>query len=511
MAFESILYPAGESGPDIGRVGVPEYFRDLNLDQVVDAITADKDEYQLKPFFYAPLMTRAGVLYRHDIMQDLEDERIRALVNGFATTMLSMRKMRRLAEKLYYKYQKERWVLHAAEAYCTALRQLQSDFSPLTLSSAGMNAFRDYLTDYVHSDKFSQLLVAVEEVTDGLRRLRFGMVIKENSFRVQNFDGEPDYSAEVSDVFRKFQEGAVNSYLVKFEEFPNANDIEAKILDFIALLNPNAFANLNAFCAQHGEFADPVLLRFDREIQFYVAHLTYLAAFKQQGLPFCYPIVSQTEKDVYSEEGFDLALVGKLLAKKKPIVRNDFYLSGGERIFIVSGPNQGGKTTFARTFGQLHHFASLGCQVPGKKAKLFLFDTIFTHFEREETIKTLNGKLQDDLIRVYNILGAATSRSIIIMNEIFTSTSLQDAVFLARKILENIIDLDSLCVCVTFLEELASLGERTVSMVSTVDPERPASRTFKVIRRPANGRSYAVSIAEKYQLTYEFLLSRMKF
>ncbi|THF58561.1 DNA mismatch repair protein MutS [Mesorhizobium composti] len=510
QSFESILFARSGTYPDAADATEPSCFGDLNLDQVVASVTANRAEYNLKGFFHTNLLEVDDVAYRHEVMRDLERNEMRDCVLAFAQAMKTMREHFAQMEKIFVPIQKQAWFLDAVDIYSRGVLDLTEALGRSEPRSRGLRGLLGWLRGYVASKDFPAMRSFIETLQADFAKIRYCVYIRGEGFVVHRYEGENDYSAEIEQTFRKFQQGSAKSYLTKIHDYVEMNHIEAKILEFVSLLFPDPFKRLAEFCRTYQNAYLPALVaRFDREVQVYLSYLEYIDRLRPLGLKFCYPELSKTDKSLLCREGFDIALATKLAADDTVVVTNDFELSEDQRVIVVSGPNQGGKTTFARMFGQLHHLASLGFPVPGKKAKLFLPDNILTHFEREEDLENLSGKLQDDLKRVHDILDVASGRSIVIMNEIFTSTTLQDATFLSRRIMRKIIALDALCVWITFIHELASFSKETVSMMSMVVPEDPAQRTFKVVRAPASGRSYAMSIAEKYRLTSDDLEGRL--
>jgi hypothetical protein len=512
--FAGVLFlsPAGAVPPEVGahEPPRPDHFHDLNLDQIEDGMTVGRERYELSPYFRVPAPDLDTARLRQDVFRDLEQGPVRSVVAKFGDQMTEVRQLNAKAAKLRDAQPQRQWILRAIDRYCRAIADLADGLDGCELSAAALISLHGWLDRHRASADYASLRDTSTDLLRQLNAVRYDLLIRGGKLTVAPFDGEADYSAEVLATFERFRQGDVADHHAKISASPFMDHVQVAVLDMIAKLFPQLFGEIAKFCGHHQRFVDSTIARVDRELQFYLGYLDYIAPMKKADLPFCYPTLSRTAKDIDVETTFDLALAAKLTREREPVVTNDVQLDGRERILVVSGPNQGGKTTLARTVGQLCHLAALGCPVPGSRARLFVPDAIYTHFEREEEIETLAGKLEDELKRIHAILDVATGDSLIILNEIFNSTTVQDAELLSRRILTTISDLDAVCVAVTFIDELSTLNDKTVSMVSLVDPDDPAVRTYRLERRRADGRAYALALAAKYRLTYDMLRERIR-
>ena len=498
--FQSILSPGGLSDE---RRADPDYFRDLHLDEIVRAITAGRDQYDLVPFFRERATDVETVRYRQEVFRDPERPGVLAAIEMFAAGMREVRAQHALAAKAYYTFERQSWVIAAASTWCRTARRLRAGLVAERLEARGLVDLRDYLDAYAASPAFTELASDVQRVEEAIAGVRYRLRLETGKLTVSRAVEEPDFGAELLATFERFKQGDGRKYTFEFSVSPQLNHVEAAIAERVARLFPLVFASLDDFCAAHAGFADPVILQFDREIQFYLAYLEHIERLRRGGLAFSLPEVTESA-GVFAATGlFDLALASHLTRDETSIVLNDIAVEEPERIVVITGPNQGGKTTFARAIGQMHHLAALGCPVPGTDVRIGLVDGIHTLFERQENVEDLASKLEDDLRRMRAILGQLTARSLVIMNETFSSTTVGDQAFINRQVLAAINAVGAWCVTVTFLDELAALGASTLSMVSTVDPANPARRTFRIVRRDADGLAYAMAVAQKHGLTYK--------
>ncbi len=498
MAFESILFKNDNYKLVTEQ---PEFFVDIHLDKIVDNIVTINDDTVLKHIFYTHLNGLDDIKYRQEVFTDLENNDIFSIIKNYYDRIKKMNGYLSGIENLY-EYQRERWLLDSIEIYCEAINTLYGDLLNSDIKSRGLNSLKEYLNGYIKSGYFISLVNDTGKLKSELSKIRYLMHIRGTKVVVSGYRSDNDYSDDVENAFEKFREDGEEKKNVNYSH--SMGHVEAALLSLVARLYPDEFTELLKYYNKHKNFIDTEISVFNREINFYLKYINYISKIKNYGLSFSMPEITEDKDNIYSYGGFNLALADKIRDKT---ICNDFNINNDERIIVITGPNNGGKTTFARAFAQLHYLANLGLPVPGKKSRLFLFDKIFTHFEKSEDVNNLRGKLEGDLMRIKYIIDNGTDKSIIIINEMLSSTTLNDAIYIGKQIVDNIRKINSICVYVTFVDELTSIGN-TVSMVGQVLKDNPEIRTHKIIREPANGLAYAMALAEKYGVTHDMIIRR---
>ena len=251
------------------------------------------------------------------------------------------------------------------------------------------------------------------------------------------------------------------------------------------------------------------------EFMYYIRWAEYIETLRTRGFVFN-KAQAVSEPSVYMKaEGiYNLKLTGAVKSMDE-VVTNDLTFDSDRLLYILTGANRGGKTTITQAVGQLFVLAQGGIFIPGNSFVFSPTDAIFTHFPADED-KTLDlGRLGEECKRFRDAYMEATGKSLLLLNETFSTTSFEEGYFIAKDSARAILKKGVRTIYNTHMHKLGfdidelNSGDSDYKARSIiVKTEEGGKRSFHVTEAPPEGSSFANDIAKKYGVTYESLTEK---
>ena len=476
------------------------YIWDLNLNQLIELIQGQAPGYDVEPYFYRMPESAACESYRRQIYTDVKRPEVFASLERFSELMRRSREFLENQASVEKALQKDAWYAAAVDSYCGAVGRLQEDLMRLEISSPGLRRLSGHLNAYVDREEFRRGKEASSRIRQAMEDFSIVLVIENNCLTVT-----PGIAGSAYEDFL----GEGSSGAGPFMGTLQMSVLEEEIFSIYRKKYPEIFDNIQKFAQSFPDFEDETVKRLEREIQYYLAFYRFERTMKERGFAFCVPDRC-ADRDMEAAGLYDLALACSNYRRNKPVVSNDFVYHENEFFFVVNGPNQGGKTTFARSLGQLMYFCRMGLDVPAERANIHDFSVLLTHFSMEESMKSGKGKLMEELERLVPMMENKARGAFVIINELFTTAAHYDGCIMGERVLRHFIGNQCRGVYVTHLKELGEAVEGVVTMTAMLEDGGTHRRTYQVLRHEALDVGYAEDIVKKYGLTYDGLSARLE-
>ncbi len=217
------------------------------------------------------------------------------------------------------------------------------------------------------------------------------------------------------------------------------------------------------------------------ELAFYLAGLRLEAALAGRGFSVARPEPAAPEPLAWDAEG--LYDPGLALRAPGPMVANDLR-SDGRRLVVITGANQGGKSTFLRAIGLAQLLLQAGLSVPARRFRSSVAPGIASHFPREEDATMQRGRLDDELRRMEETVGHLRRGSLLLSNESFSSTNEREGSAIGADVFRACTDSGVRVVAVTHLFELARIlreGDPSDRLFLRAERASDGRRTYRIL------------------------------
>ena len=506
MTFKSILF--GNHQIDL-KSTPPAFWQDLQLDYLIDIIGGTVKGYDIRPYYYTMPDSPDIIAYRQEIYKDLEDTKLYSSINSFCHSVSKSILSHKLSKESEGVIQAATFQLEAADEYWQGLTQLDDAFRTYTPASQGLQLLHTHITEHMQSLVALHFPEAISRAKDFFSKISFQLTIDEDRIAIESSERASENI--LRDLAQLLPTDIDSDDVLMNEIYPGALEpsyLEATLINLLRKSDPEIFRELEAFHKAFPNFYSTELLNFADEIQFYISYIEFIVKTKALGHDFAMPCIS-TDGTFAGTGVYDMALVWRNAHHNYTVVDNDFTWTKTPSFFVVTGPNQGGKTTFARSMGQAVYFSMMGLPAAASSITIPYFRGIGTHFEAEEVLQSNSGKLKDEINRLKPMMHQDNHSQFIILNELFTTATTHDAMIMGKKVMEHFLAKQCYGIYVTHIQELAEESDTIISLVAEAENNEEHVRTYRIIPMAAQGYGFSESLVNQFSLNYEDIIRRL--
>lgn len=557
----SLLHPQNSNA--VYRTLTKEAVNDLSLDFLCDALTEDAYERNsIKQLLTQITDDEEVIKYRCDVFDDfLRFPKLREDLTALLAKLADLREIERFqkdseASSLWQLINR----LREIGGYVDCITQIKTTLESIDVKSQGLLTLKENVTSIYNDSGFPDLKKDIEDTLAKAQKLRsitlgvnLDALLRPKTVGVISLNDKPFTDSGILKRFTNFAN--------RNSELHHGNDVSGFISFHPANPNTTSFGigkfvtgaqqDVNQTFTSELTGADPLsdalkkvvtdILRrtvndikstLDKyiningysfvalmpEIIFYIRFAELCDKIMQKNLPLCKAqIAPKDDRSCNIENLYNIKLAIKNVEGDNiNIITNEFVFDDDKRIYILTGPNRGGKTTITQAVGLAFLLAQNGIYVPASSMTFSPCDNIFTHFPADENDTVDLGRLGEESKRLSEIFDSATRYSLLLLNESLATTNVAEGLYIAKDVVKAMRYLGTRAVFNTHMHDLARDLDRVNSEVegdsrieSMVTGVENGNRSFKVFIAPPQGVSYARDIAEKYGVTFEKIKSEI--
>lgn len=533
MTSFSLIYPSielknqhlsGKYTPDIDMYTLSE----LGLLEILDLKSSELSEY---------FTVNADVMrYRNAVFEDMmNNPSLTVMLEKLVPILTDITELRRIeadsADTDDYLSS-----ITEIELYISCIEILSEGLSrsAIDLKSDAFCTLKSRIDELVISDYYKDLNKKLSELTRRVREIKSITVgvnldaqLRPSSAGVLSVNSESFKSGDVLEkILRlsfKNDEYTCIANLVPFGKKQSETQQTALSNAFYGAINEVYRSSLKSWKKIVQEYVlenTDFLLELMPEFEFLVRGTALLTKLRDRGYPLFRPDIAPADEKVFDAVDLYNPAVALKLSDSEEIVTNDIRFSKDDAyIYVLTGPNRGGKSVITCAVGIAAAMMQLGMFVPARYARISPVDAIFTHFPTGADDTIDKGRLGEECARLGEIFDCVTKYSLVLLDESLSSTGSYEGSYIAAEVLSGLSVVGCRTLFATHLHELASEIDRINednkkrggalidTLVAGIDEGK---RSFKIYRAKPDGKSYARDIAQRYGLTLDNILEKLK-